>query len=80
MRGARLSDRRARAVRDALVAHGVAPDRLTARGYGDTRPLVMPRTDADRRRNTRIELHLLPPPPPPPGSVTSRPRHLPPPG
>lgn len=59
-RSMRLSDRRARAVREALVHFGVEPGRLTSNGYGDAVPLVMPRTHADRWRNTRIELHVLP--------------------
>lgn len=34
-----LSQRRASAVRDYLMAYGVEPQALTARGYGDSRPL-----------------------------------------
>lgn len=55
-----LSERRARVVRAYLIDHGVDPDRMIARGYGDTVPLVVARTAADRRRNTRIELHVVP--------------------
>lgn len=33
-----LSSRRARAVTDYLIAHGVAPDRLQSQGYGESRP------------------------------------------
>ncbi len=32
-----LSEKRAAAVKDWLVAHGVAASRLTSRGYGETR-------------------------------------------
>ena len=35
-----LSERRARSVMDALVREGVSADRLTARGYGESRPLM----------------------------------------
>jgi len=42
-----LSERRAAAVRDALVAAGVPAARLVPRGYGDTRPL--PAAAASRR-------------------------------
>jgi outer membrane protein OmpA-like peptidoglycan-associated protein len=58
-RSYRLSEHRARSVQDALVKHGVDPRRLEARGYGDSVPLVMPRTHADRMRNTRIELRIV---------------------
>ena len=51
-----LSDRRAAAVKDWLVAHGVAASRLSSRGYGDTVPLVPNDSDAHRARNRRVEL------------------------
>lgn len=59
-RAMRLSDRRARAIHAALRHFGVDAQRLQANGYGDSVPLVIPRTPADRARNTRIELHILP--------------------
>ena len=60
-RAMRLSDRRADAIRDALVQlGGIDPVRLEAHGYGDSVPLVVPKTRADRMRNTRIELHIRP--------------------
>lgn len=52
----KLSGRRAAAVRAWLVAHGVAADRLTTHGYGDTRPLVPNNSDANRAKNRRVEL------------------------
>ncbi len=52
----KLSEARAEAVKSWLVAHGVAPARVTARGYGDTRPLVPNTTDANRFKNRRVEL------------------------
>jgi outer membrane protein OmpA-like peptidoglycan-associated protein len=51
-----LSQARAEAVRERLVAAGVAPTRLTAKGYGDTRPLVPNLTDRNRARNRRVQL------------------------
>lgn len=67
-RATRLSALRARAVHDYLVARGgIMPSRLRHRGHGEDVPRVWPaRTDAARRRNWRIELHLVPPPPPAP--------------
>ena len=52
-----LSQRRAAAVRDYLIARGVAAARLIARGYGEDVPRVLPITDP---RNRRIELRWLP--------------------
>jgi outer membrane protein OmpA-like peptidoglycan-associated protein len=55
----KLSAERAAAVKAWLVAHGVATDRVTSRGYGDTRPLVPNDTDANRFRNRRVELRRM---------------------
>jgi OOP family OmpA-OmpF porin len=55
-----LSQRRAEAVRTFLIASGISPSRLTARGYGITRLLISPETtDEDRARNRRVELHIV---------------------
>ena len=51
-----LSDRRAAAVKDWLVAHGIAAARLTSHGYGDTQPLVKNDTEEHRAENRRVEL------------------------
>jgi OOP family OmpA-OmpF porin len=42
-----LSERRATAVRDALIAGGIAPERLTKIGYGQTRPATFEPYPAD---------------------------------
>ena len=53
----RLSERRARAVVAALVAtHGIAADRLQARGAGATVPVASNDDEAGRARNRRVEL------------------------
>ena len=55
----KLSQRRAQAVRAYLIAKGVPPERLVARGFGKTEPLVTPETtDLDRERNRRVELRF----------------------
>lgn len=54
-----LSERRAQAVLAYLSAHGVAPARLRAQGYGTTKPLTANDTEANRARNRRIELRIL---------------------
>ncbi|HUQ13136.1 MAG TPA: OmpA family protein [Novosphingobium sp.] len=51
-----LSEDRAYAVRDALIARGLAPDQLRARGYGAERPIegLAPADPANRRIEFRV--------------------------
>ena len=51
-----LSERRANAVRARLTSRGVAPARLRAVGFGQTRPRESNATIAGRARNRRVEL------------------------
>ncbi len=58
----KLSERRASAVRNALVGRGLAPEKLATRGYGKTKP-VAPNQNADgsdnpqgREKNRRVEV------------------------
>lgn len=44
----RLSQRRAESVVNYLIAHGIAADRLTPKGYGEGRPKVVTRKIAER--------------------------------
>lgn len=53
-----LSEDRARAVRDWLVAYGVTGGRVSAVGYGGTQPLVPNITHSNRSKNRRIELEI----------------------
>lgn len=55
----RLSTERARAVRQALVARGIAPDRLKAIGYGESRPKSDNTSLAGRAINRRVEFRRL---------------------
>ena len=55
----RLSQQRAGAVRDWLVARGVDPGRLVARGYGESEPIDDNDTPGGRARNRRVELRRL---------------------
>jgi hypothetical protein len=53
----RLSERRAAAVRRALVErHGIAPERLRSAGFGMTSPIEPNDTSEGRARNRRVEL------------------------
>ncbi len=52
----KLSQRRADRVVDYLVRmHGIAPSRLTAVGYGETRPLADNASEEGKRQNRRID-------------------------
>ncbi len=55
-----LSEQRAQAVRDYLVAAGVDPARVEAEGRGSAEPLAENDTTWGRSRNRRIELKLVP--------------------
>lgn len=54
----RLSQRRADAVRDALIARGVERDRIEAEGYGEQFPVADNATEEGRARNRRIALRV----------------------
>ena len=55
-----LSLRRAAAVRDALIAAGVAEEALTIEGAGSTDPIAANDTAAGRAQNRRIEIEVTP--------------------
>ncbi len=54
----RLSDGRTAAVKAYLVSKGVAADKLTATGHGETSPVADNKTAAGRALNRRVELKL----------------------
>ena len=53
-----LSQRRAEAVRAHLIRAGVGPDRLTAKGWGEQKPLVEESTEEAWAVNRRVEFHI----------------------
>jgi len=53
-----LSDRRASAVRTALIDKGIGGDRVTTRGYGEAYPIADNDTAAGRQLNRRVEIIL----------------------
>lgn len=55
-----LSERRASHVRDFLAASGVPMSRMTAIGYGSSRPAVPNDTEANRTLNRRVQLEISP--------------------
>ena len=54
-----LSERRAKTVRNFLVKFGVAADRLTIKGYGESRPIADNTTPDGRASDRRVELRLV---------------------
>jgi OOP family OmpA-OmpF porin len=52
----KLSERRADAVRDYMVSHGIDPSRITTKGWGETKPVASNRTEEGRAQNRRVEL------------------------
>ena len=53
-----LSERRADAVRTALVDAGISSDRINTRGYGEKFPVASNKTAAGRQHNRRVEIIL----------------------
>jgi outer membrane protein OmpA-like peptidoglycan-associated protein len=53
-----LSQRRAAAVVAYLVEHGVAADRLTAHGYGESQPIDLAHTQAAYAKNRRVVFQI----------------------
>jgi outer membrane protein OmpA-like peptidoglycan-associated protein len=54
-----LSQKRAEAVRQMLVKFGAEPEMLIAKGYGSADPVASNDTPEGRRRNRRIEYHIV---------------------
>ena len=54
----RLSQARAEAVREALVAQGVGERRIEAEGYGEQFPVASNDTEEGRHRNRRIDIRV----------------------
>jgi outer membrane protein OmpA-like peptidoglycan-associated protein len=52
----KLSEARAKAVMDALVAKGVNPENLSYKGFGDTKPVASNKTADGRAQNRRTEV------------------------
>jgi outer membrane protein OmpA-like peptidoglycan-associated protein len=54
----RLSERRAKAVRDYLVKGGISAKRIETVGYGESKPIASNDTADGRAQNRRVELHI----------------------
>ncbi len=55
----KLSEARAKAVRQFLLSNGVHPDRVSYKGYGPDRPIADNATEEGRRQNRRTEFTIL---------------------
>jgi OmpA-OmpF porin, OOP family len=53
-----LSGKRADAVKNYLISKGIAPNRLSAKGFGDALPLLPNTSAANKAKNRRVELKL----------------------
>jgi OOP family OmpA-OmpF porin len=54
-----LSDKRAKAVLDYIVEHGVDAGRLESKGFGEASPIGDNETDEGREKNRRVEFKIL---------------------
>ncbi|HEY0977617.1 MAG TPA: OmpA family protein, partial [Flavobacteriales bacterium] len=55
----KLSEQRANAVRDHLIGQGIDAARISAKGYGETKPVAPNSTDEGRALNRRTEVMVL---------------------
>ena len=55
----KLSNERAEVVRQALIAKGIAENRLTAKGYGSSKPLFSNDSEEHRASNRRTEMIIM---------------------
>lgn len=54
-----LSDNRSKSVSTYLISKGIAADRLTSKGYGDTMPIADNNTSEGRSLNRRTEFKII---------------------
>jgi outer membrane protein OmpA-like peptidoglycan-associated protein len=54
-----LSNNRAKAVISYFISKNISPQRLTSKGYGETKPVSDNKTDEGRAMNRRTELKVI---------------------
>lgn len=55
-----LSERRANAVKNIMVARGMESGRISTVGFGESQPIADNSTDYGRQRNRRVEIKITP--------------------
>jgi OmpA-OmpF porin, OOP family len=55
----KLSEERAAAVKNFLVENGIAAERLTSKGFGETMPVDTNKTAKGKANNRRVEVKLV---------------------
>lgn len=55
----KLSDNRAKSVREYIISKGISANRITSQGYGETKPVDTNDTDEGRQMNRRVEFKIL---------------------
>lgn len=55
----KLSDNRAKSVREYIVSKGIGANRIVSQGYGETKPVATNETDDGRQLNRRVEFKIL---------------------
>ena len=54
-----LSQNRAESVRAFLINYGIDASRMVAVGYGEEKPIASNDTSQGRKKNRRVEIHLV---------------------
>jgi outer membrane protein OmpA-like peptidoglycan-associated protein len=54
-----LSNERVKVVRQYLVSKGIAPARISGKGYGSLRPVASNASEATRQLNRRVEFTVI---------------------
>ncbi len=55
----KLSDTRAKSVMEYILSKGIASSRITAIGYGESKPVADNDTDENRQQNRRVEFKIV---------------------
>ena len=55
----KLSEKRARSVKEFLVKNGIKEERIICIGYGELQPIVNNSNNESRAKNRRIEIRIL---------------------
>jgi len=55
----KLSQDRVDVVKQYLVSNGIAASRITAKGYGPTRPIASNNREISRQQNRRVEMTVI---------------------